>query len=177
MKQFKIQPLFSKYKQLKTINWRPVLTVVVLLALTPHPGPVHKEPALASSITIVQPLPVPAIAEAAPMPLEALPVAQPGTYSNDYAYGNCTSLAASMVPVPNSLGNANQWDDKASVVSTIPVVGMIAQTDAGWAGHVAVVVAVGDGTVTVKEMNYSGFNQIDTRVTPVTDWVYLYFNG
>ena len=114
-------------------------------------------------------------------PVEAVtmlpyPFMPPGTYGNDYAFGNCTQLAASMVAVPNSLGNANVWDDQAPIVTTIPVVGMIAQTDAGWAGHVAVVTAInGDGTVTVTEANYYGFNVVDTRVTPVTDWVYLYF--
>jgi len=55
-------------------------------------------------------------------------------------------------------GNANQWDDGARAagfrVDSTPEVGAVAQTDAGFYGHVAVVEAVNGGSVTVSEMNY-----------------------
>jgi len=124
----------------------------------------------------VKPLTEPDIKPVESLTMADYPLASYGTFFNDYAWGNCTAYVASRVHVPNSLGNANQWDDKASVVSNVPVVGMVAQTDAGWAGHVAVVEAVNGNTVTVSEMNYTGFNMVDTRTTPISDWVYLAWN-
>jgi surface antigen/peptidoglycan hydrolase CwlO-like protein len=57
-------------------------------------------------------------------------------------------------------GNANQWDDGARAsgfrVDYSPEVGAVAQTDAGFYGHVAVVEAVDGGDVIVSEMNYDG---------------------
>jgi hypothetical protein len=182
----KVRKQFIKFKKWmdkpsKLKKWQLLLLAYVIFSLLyifwPHSGGRTLPSIMLSSVAPVKTLPEPHLATYKPLEMADYPIAQPGTYANDYAFGNCTSLAASMVAVPNSLGNANQWDDKAPIVTTKPVVGMIAQTDAGWAGHVAVVIAVGDGTVTVEEMNYTGFNTIDTRVTPVTDWVYLAWNS
>lgn len=80
---------------------------------------------------------------------------------NGYDYGWCTYYVATRVAVPNNWGNANTWDDYARlsgwIVSSRPVVGAIAQTDAGWGGHVAYVEAVSaDGT----QIKYSDMNGI-----------------
>jgi surface antigen len=57
-------------------------------------------------------------------------------------------------------GNANTWDDGARAdgfrVDNSPEVGAIAQTDAGYYGHVAIVEAIQGGSVVVSEMNYDG---------------------
>jgi N-acetylmuramoyl-L-alanine amidase len=78
---------------------------------------------------------------------------------NGYDPGWCTWYAASRVSVPNNWGNANTWDDYAPgsgwTVSGIPKVGAVAQTDAGWAGHVGVVEAV---SANGKMIKYSDMN-------------------
>ena len=78
---------------------------------------------------------------------------------NGYDYGWCTWYAANRVPVPANWGNANTWDNYAPssgwIVSTIPKVGAVAQTDYGGWGHVGVVEAVSaDGTM----IKYSDMN-------------------
>ncbi len=81
--------------------------------------------------------------------------------SNGYDYGWCTYYAASKVAVPTNWGNANTWDDYARltpgwIVSTVPVAGAVAQSDAfSYLGHVGYVEAVSaDGTM----MKYSDMN-------------------
>lgn len=94
---------------------------------------------------------------------------------NGYDYGYCTWYVASRIAVPSNWGNANTWDDYARntpgwAVSLTPVTGSIGQTDAGWAGHVAVVAEVSsDGSV----MKYSDMNGLAGwgRVGTTTDWV------
>lgn len=78
---------------------------------------------------------------------------------NGYDYGYCTWYVANRVAVPTNWGNANTWALYASLsgwtVSSIPKAGAIAQTSAGWEGHVAVVEAVSaDGTM----MKFSDMN-------------------
>ncbi|MDQ3159276.1 MAG: LysM peptidoglycan-binding domain-containing protein [bacterium] len=78
---------------------------------------------------------------------------------NGYDPGWCTWYAASRVNVPTNWGNANAWDEggRASgwIVSSVPVVGAIAQSNVGWAGHVAIVEEVSpDG----KMIKYSDMN-------------------
>jgi N-acetylmuramoyl-L-alanine amidase len=78
---------------------------------------------------------------------------------NGYDYGYCTWYVANKVAVPSNWGNANTWDNYALLsgwtVSSTPVVGAIAQTDAGFQGHVALVEAVSpDGSM----MKYSDMN-------------------
>ena len=78
---------------------------------------------------------------------------------NGYDPGWCTWYAADRVNVPSNWGNANAWDEGARssgwTVSSIPRVGAVAQTNAGWAGHVGVVEEVSaDG----KRIKYSDMN-------------------
>jgi len=79
--------------------------------------------------------------------------------ANAYDFGWCTWYVASRIAVPSNWGNANTWAIYAArsgwTVSSTPVAGAIAQTSAGWAGHVAIVEAVSaDGTM----MKYSDMN-------------------
>ncbi len=92
---------------------------------------------------------------------------------NGYDYGWCTWYAASKVPVPANWGNANTWDNYAArsgwIVSTVPVPGAVAQTDAGGLGHVAVVEAVSpDGSmIKYSDMNgLAGWGRVG-----YSDWV------
>jgi surface antigen len=79
---------------------------------------------------------------------------------NGYAPGWCTFYAASRASVPNNWGNANTWDNYAAItpgwiVSRTPVPGAVAQTDAGYGGHVAIVEQVSpDGSMIIySDMN------------------------
>lgn len=100
---------------------------------------------------------------------------------NLYAFGNCTWYVKSRRPdIPNNLGNANTWYATAQLegwnVGTAPKKGAVGTTTAGWAGHVVYVEGVSlDGlTVTVSEMNYTGFDMIDERTVPASDFLYIY---
>lgn len=81
---------------------------------------------------------------------------------NSYTRGYCTWYAASRIGVPNNWGNANTWDNYARssgwTVSSVPVVGAVAQTDRmSWWGHVAVVEEISqDGT----QIRYSDMNGV-----------------
>jgi surface antigen len=80
---------------------------------------------------------------------------------NGYDYGFCTWYVATQIPVPSNWGNASSWAYYGAlsgwIVSTVPVVGAIAQTAfaAGGEGHVAIVNAVSaDGTqIQFRDMN------------------------
>lgn len=93
---------------------------------------------------------------------------------NTYAWGNCTYWSYAMrlwagYPIPTSWGNANTWDDRAEadgyVVNRTPAVGAVFQTDEGFYGHVAYVIAVDSvtGTWTISEMNTVGLNIVSKR--------------
>lgn len=80
------------------------------------------------------------------------------------AGANCTNYAAwklsrNGVARVSSLGNANNWDDRARALSIpvdrTPAVGAIAQWNAGTYGHIAYVEAVHGSTVTVSESNWN----------------------
>jgi surface antigen len=79
---------------------------------------------------------------------------------NAYAYGYCTWYVASRLPVPSNWGNANTWDNLAPLSgwtkSRTPKVGAIAQTDAGYAGHVGIVEAVSDDGTQIKWSDMNG---------------------
>ncbi|RWZ78961.1 MAG: LysM peptidoglycan-binding domain-containing protein [Candidatus Chaera renei] len=94
---------------------------------------------------------------------------------NRYAYGYCTywvynRRAQLGRPVGSYWGDAVTWDDYARAagyrVDKTPEVGAVLQdpTIAPPYGHVAVVEKIGaDGSVTVSEMNYVGWNIISSR--------------
>ncbi len=91
---------------------------------------------------------------------------------NKYAPGYCTwyvyeRRAAAGRPIGSFWGNATSWKSSAIsagfVVNNTPAPGAILQNHGGY-GHVAYVESVGeDGSVTVREMNYAGYNVISSR--------------
>lgn len=93
-----------------------------------------------------------------------------------YDFGYCTYWASKRraeigKAIPNNWGNANTWDDNARaagyVVDHSPGQGSIMQTDAGPLGHVAFVEIVGaDGSWTISEMNFRGWDEVDSRTLP-----------
>jgi surface antigen len=94
---------------------------------------------------------------------------------NGYDFGNCTWYVANLIPVPANWGNADTWAYYARLsgwaVKPTPSVGAIAQTSAGYFGHVALVKAVNsDGSVTITEMNHAGFDVIDTRTVSASEF-------
>jgi surface antigen len=104
---------------------------------------------------------------------------------NGYARGYCTWYAASRVPVPSNWGNASTWDNRARLsgwtVSSVPVVGAVAQRDGGYGGlgHVAVVEAVSDdkSQIIYSDMNgIAGFGRVGTSgwVSAGTYTSYIY---
>ncbi len=91
---------------------------------------------------------------------------------NKYDYGYCTwyvynKRAQIGRPVGSFWGNAVTWASYARssgyLVNNTPEVGAVLQNGGGY-GHVAFVESVGaDGSVTVSEMNYAGWNVVSTR--------------
>lgn len=98
--------------------------------------------------------------------------ANAASVGNRYDYGYCTFYAYNRRaelgrPIGSFWGNAVSWAGYARSsgynVSNTPAVGAVLQNGGGY-GHVAVVESVGgDGSVTVSEMNYVGWNVISTR--------------
>ena len=101
-----------------------------------------------------------------------------GSFSNSYARGNCTFYVASRRQIPNRWGNADNWYYAAKragfSVGTSPAVGAIAWTSSGWAGHVALVEEVSGSRVRVSEMNFYGYNRIDSRWVAASSFRYIY---
>lgn len=94
-----------------------------------------------------------------------------------YDYGNCTYWASLQrlqigKAIPNTWGNANTWATRAKadgyLVDHTPEVGAIMQTTAGQWGHVAIVTNVDPltGSWTISEMNYVGYDEVDSRTFP-----------
>ncbi len=75
-------------------------------------------------------------------------------------------------------GNANQWDDNARAqgyrVDGSPEVGAIAQTDAGFFGHVAVVESISGGNVVVSEMNYDNAGHFRLGIYSASYFKYIH---
>lgn len=105
--------------------------------------------------------------------------ALPRLSGNAYAFGYCTYYVAGRRYVPSSWGNANTWYYDAQIsgykVGSVPAVGAIAWTGAGYFGHVAYVEKVSGGQVEVSEMNYNGgWDRVDYRWTSASDFRYIY---
>lgn len=103
--------------------------------------------------------------------------ARSASVGNKYDYGYCTWYAYNRRaelgrPVGSFWGNAATWASYARgsgyLVNNTPQVGAVMQAGGyGGFGHVAVVESVGaDGSVTVSEMNYAGWNVLSTRTIP-----------
>lgn len=93
---------------------------------------------------------------------------------NTYSPGQCTAFVKDQLGwVQNGWGNASDWKYRSGhTVSATPAVGTVA-----WAkgyGHVAIVTAVGSGTVTVVEQNYKGPYIVSSRVAPTSEFEYIY---
>lgn len=89
--------------------------------------------------------------------------------NNGYDYGYCTYYAAARSGAPSNWGNANTWAYYAALsgwtVSSVPRPGAIAQTSAGYLGHVAIVEQVSaDGSqIIYSDMNgISGWGRVGT---------------
>ena len=94
---------------------------------------------------------------------------------NGYAYGYCTYYAYNRRaqlgrPIGGNWGNAVSWAAMARAqgfrVDNTPEAGAVIQNGGGWGGygHVGIVEHVnGDGSLTVSDMNYVGWNIISTR--------------
>jgi surface antigen len=103
---------------------------------------------------------------------------------NGYDYGYCTWWVAHLRaqagnPVPSNLGNASTWAIRAAAyglpVGSTPRVGAAVVTSTRGAGHVAYVTGVGNGTITISEMNHIGWNKVDTRTIPTqSNFRYIY---
>jgi surface antigen len=110
----------------------------------------------------------------------------PVSTTNTYAFGNCTYWAALQReqvgrPIPNNWGNANTWASNALLagysVDRVPTVGAIMQTTAGPLGHVAYVESVNpvDGSWTISEMNFRGWDIVDSRTLSRSDAIIYSF--
>lgn len=99
---------------------------------------------------------------------------------NRYAYGYCTyyaynKRAAAGRPIGSNWGNATTWARLAAAsgfaVDKTPRAGDVFQTSGGWGGygHVGYVESVNaDGSITVSEMNYAGWNRVSSRTIPAS---------
>ena len=110
--------------------------------------------------------------------IQALIDSEQTSIGNNYSPGYCTSWVASQRAIGQSYGNANQWLDAARAdgyeTGSKPYKGAIAWTNEGYWGHVAAVIGVGDGVVTVSEMNYPTWNVVTTRTVPASSFTYIY---
>lgn len=98
---------------------------------------------------------------------------------NRYSFGECTWYAYERrlemgEPVGSFWGNASTWAAYARLagytVNNSPSAGAVMQTSSGYYGHVAIVESVNsDGSVTVSEMNYSGWDVIDHRTISASE--------
>lgn len=89
-----------------------------------------------------------------------------------FPYGYCTWYIAQRRYVPWG-GNAGTWLYHAKSMGyktgKAPAKGaIVVTTDNARYGHVALVEKVGDGTITVSEMNYKGWGKTNTRVIPTS---------
>jgi surface antigen len=110
----------------------------------------------------------------APVQIEA-----PG--ANHFAYGYCTWYVANRRYIP-WMGNAIEWWPNAQpygyAEGALPAVGAVMVTRESPIGHVAYVESVnGDGSWTVSEMNYNGWNMVDRRTihpgqVPLVGFIY-----
>lgn len=99
---------------------------------------------------------------------------------NGYAYGYCTYYAYNRRaelgrPISGNWGNAVSWAASARAqgfrVDHTPEAGAVIQNGGGWGGygHVGIVERVNsDGSLTVSDMNYAGWNVISTRTVPAS---------
>lgn len=104
--------------------------------------------------------------------------ASSGIKSGGYAYGQCTYYVAMRRYVPPSWGDARNWYYRAPSsgykVGSTPAAHAIAWTTRGPAGHVAYVEQASGTAVLIAEMNFKGWNKVDQRWVPASDFKYIY---
>ncbi len=99
--------------------------------------------------------------------------------ANGYSYGYCTWYVANRRAVPSNWGNASSWLYSAQAagyaVGTAPRPGAVAWE---YGNHVAFVESVGNGTVTISEMNFwgngGGWGRVSYRTTDASHFKYIY---
>ena len=99
--------------------------------------------------------------------------------ANTYDYGYCTWYVKNKRPdIGGYWGDANKWLGSAIAAGyttgSTPVPGAIAVSGESQWGHVAYVESVGNGTVTVSEMNYKGWGIVSTRTVSSSFFTYIY---
>lgn len=93
---------------------------------------------------------------------------------NNYYYGYCTWYAKSKRPdLPNQLGNGGAWYYNAQraglETGDTPNEGAVIVTrESGW-GHVGYVESVDGDKVTISEMNFNGWGQVNNRTLSIDD--------
>jgi surface antigen len=130
---------------------------------------------------------LPAIAQAKNLPggpsgylLPPGTMAADRTYTNSYAWGQCTWYVAGRRPIPGGWGNAASWYYHAIgsgwKVGTAPAIAAVAWTPTGYYGHVALVEKISaDGrSVYVSEMNYRGVGVKSYRWAAASSFKYIY---
>ena len=175
------QPMKRRTKQTITIVIAIIVTALLAGPARAFSAPMTTEtglPPLFTAPTVIKPLEPLKLAEMQPLAPLPYPVAGPGTYQNDYAWGNCTWYVAGRKQVPANLGNANTWAYMAAqdglTTSTTPLVGAVGATTAGWLGHVVIVEAVQGDQVEVTEMNVQGLGVADEAWYPASYFTYIY---
>ena len=113
-----------------------------------------------------------------------------GSYNNwetgGYAYRNCTDWVAYRIGkvdgkyVPSGLGNANSWDNRASIygISTgsEPRAGAAAVSNVGYYGHVMYVESVNaNGSIVISEYNGNGMGKYSLKTISASGLVFVYF--
>ena len=104
------------------------------------------------------------------------PAPRGSSSGNLYAAGYCTWHVKNLRPdLPNNLGNANTWFQRAAAqgipTGSTPRGSAAAQRN----NHIAYVTAVNeDGTITISDMNYRSLYSVTTRTVPANEWRYIY---
>lgn len=95
-----------------------------------------------------------------------------------YEAGSCTYGAWLLAPWVGRWSDARTWDNMARAegrtISSVPIVGAVFVDNGGAYGHVGVVIAVSDNTVTVKDMNYRNKYEYTVREVAISSFVYIY---
>lgn len=98
------------------------------------------------------------------------------SFSNNYDFGSCAYYVASRVRVPDSMGNATNWEAGLLLAGWHYGLqaGSIGVSHIGLLGHVVYVESVTNGVPTISEMNAgAGFDRVDTRVAGANEFIWL----
>lgn len=127
-----------------------------------------------TTVESIQALETREIAELKPIPVYTGKPAPAGWYEP----GWCTFGAWKLAPWVGEWRDAKTWDEMARAdgltVDNNPVVGAVFVDNSGRYGHVGVVTNVSGDTVTIKEMNYTGFGEWSVRTLPSVSFIYIH---